>query len=676
VEQIDEGAARSLGYVPALDGLRGLALLAIIVYHADTGWAPGAFLSVSTFFTLSGFLITSVLLHQHQRQGSISLRGFWAKRMRRLLPASLAAIAGIVVAAWFLADAAQWSRLRGDAVSSLAYVANWRFIATGESYGAAFESPSPLTHFWTLAIEEQLYILMPLLIIGLLAVGRGSRRWLAVGLGALVVASTAWSAWLLAGGSTIERVYYGTDTRVAELAVGALLAVLWRPAPEGAPPRARWLQWLGPLVMVGVLAAWLTADLRDERFYQGGLLAYALLTCLLIVTVVEAHGPLARALSWKPLVWVGLVSYGAYLVHYPVLIWLRSPGGLGPWTRLAVGAAITFAVAFASARWLEQPVRRNRWPRGARAGLAAPAAIAACVLLVVGITVPDRTRTDQLDLAAAQEAFDRQSDPSSDPDAAVEFPTVGEFEALARQGRIDESLAPRLAPFGDSTALMTSLGLAEYGGNNPDVAIVRGGRADLGCGVLTGVTRRDATGIVDAPSECDDYLANWERLSIQDPADVAVLQFGPWEVLDTRFGPDAEFQTPGSDTEVSRAIRRQLETVVDMLQQHHGMVALLLSPDVDFGTRNGVPPDEPFEASDPARMAWYNDQLTEIAASRERVVTVDLPGSLADHDDARLRPDGVHFTVDGATETAGWLAPELARLHRERTGSAQSTIDG
>ena len=226
-----------LAYEPSLDGLRGLALMAIIVYHSGLDWAPGAFLSVSTFFTLSGFLITALLLAEHQRDGGISLRQFWSRRLRRLLPASVAVIAAITAAAIWFADSTQLARLRGDALASLAYVANWRFIATGDSYAAGFESPSPFTHFWTLAIEEQFYVALPLLVVLVLAVARGSRRMLSVVFIALTVASLLWSMHLESSGATTDRLYFGTDVRCAELFAGALLAVWWmrRDDPLGRP---------------------------------------------------------------------------------------------------------------------------------------------------------------------------------------------------------------------------------------------------------------------------------------------------------------------------------------------------------------------------------------------------------------------------------------------------------
>ena len=159
-----------------MDGLRGLAVAAIIGYHAGGGLIPGAFLSVSTFFTLSGFLITTVILAEYEKHGGISLRSFWSRRLRRLMPASLAAIVIILAMSLAWADSTQLARIRGDALSALGYVANWRFVFSGDTYGAELQSASPFTHFWSLAIEEQFYVIYPLIVVGVAVAAKGSRR--------------------------------------------------------------------------------------------------------------------------------------------------------------------------------------------------------------------------------------------------------------------------------------------------------------------------------------------------------------------------------------------------------------------------------------------------------------------------------------------------------------------
>src|SRR3954449_12176794 len=232
----------ALPRVRALDGLRGLAVAGVLAYHCGFGWARGGFLGVSLFFTLSGFLITSLLLAERSEHGRIGLRGFWARRARRLLPAALLALAVIVAFGATVASGSQLRGLRGDVLAALAYVANWRFVLAGTSYGALWSAPSPVQHFWSLAIEEQLYLFLPVIAVLALACGRWRRAVLAgvlVGfVGLSLVASLAAHDQL--------RAYFGTDTRAAELLVGALLAVVLARRPL---PRA---SWAGP-VALGVL---------------------------------------------------------------------------------------------------------------------------------------------------------------------------------------------------------------------------------------------------------------------------------------------------------------------------------------------------------------------------------------------------------------------------------------
>src|SRR4051812_42501007 len=208
--------------IRALDGLRGLAVAGVLAYHCGFGWARGGFLGVSLFFTLSGFLITSLLLAERSEHGRIGLRGFWARRARRLLPAALLALAVIVAFGATVASGSQLRGLRGDVLAALAYVANWRFVLAGTSYGALWSAPSPVQHFWSLAIEEQLYVVLPLAVAGTLALGRGRRRpllaVLGAGLGLSVLATFLVHDQL--------RAYYGTDVRAGELLIGALLAVI------------------------------------------------------------------------------------------------------------------------------------------------------------------------------------------------------------------------------------------------------------------------------------------------------------------------------------------------------------------------------------------------------------------------------------------------------------------
>ena len=649
------GRARTVAYSAPLDGLRGLALLAIIVYHSGLGWAPGAFLSVSTFFTLSGFLITALMLAERTRTERISLRGFWSRRLRRLLPASLATIVAIVVACIALADTTQLARLRGDALASLAYVANWRFILEGDSYGAGFESPSPFTHFWTLAIEEQFYIALPLVVIGVLAVARGSRRALAWGLTALAAASLCWSLWLESHGATTDRLYFGTDVRAAELIAGALFALWWMRREVALSPRQRrWAGTLGTVALVIMLVSWATAELSNRVFYRGGLLAYSVLTLTVIAACLEGTGPAATVLRSKWLVWIGTVSYGAYLVHFPILIWLELWTSWPAAIRLVVALPLIFGLAALSARLLEGPIRSGKVLR--RPQMAAGAAVLAVVCtvaIIVGVTAVISPAA-QLDLDRAAEEWAR-------------------FEAqTAAQARSD---APRIGVFGDSSALMTGAGITAYSREHPELFVGTPGYPALGCGLLTDGSRIVRGEERPPDEECIGWTDRWAASSVADPSDIAVIQVGPWEVVDQQLEPDGEFLTIGEDPELDDALLDELRRAVDVLAEHNEMVVILMPPNIDVGRVDGRSPSRPFDESDPARMQRMRELITEVAAERPEVEVVRLDEWLAQQpDERRLRPDGVHFTDSTNLEAAAWLGPELVQRYLERTGRTTTVV--
>ena len=210
---------RRFPYLPALDGIRGLSVAAVLVFHGGLGWASGGFLGVSTFFTLSGFLITSLLLDEYQMTGRIALLEFWTRRFRRLMPAALLTLSGVALYGALLANPQQLWRLRADSLSSLFYFANWQFMFSGRAYEELFVRPSPVQHFWSLSIEEQFYLAFPLLFLAICRWAGGSRARLGGALAALAATSLVLTACLHQPEGASTRVYYGTDTRAAELLI-------------------------------------------------------------------------------------------------------------------------------------------------------------------------------------------------------------------------------------------------------------------------------------------------------------------------------------------------------------------------------------------------------------------------------------------------------------------------
>lgn len=383
-------------HLPGLDGLRGLAVIGVLLFHGGFSWAKGGFLGVSTFFTLSGFLITNLLVREWDRSDGIDLGNFWIRRFRRLLPAALIAIALVGVVWWRIGTAEQLNNLRADMLAALGYVANWRFLTGGQSYADLFLSPSPLQHFWSLAIEEQFYVIFPVFVIVVMKFG--GRRLLTT----LLVIATAFSLILqVALRNSVDRVYYGTDTRAAELLVGCLLAVWWsgrQRAPVGRHGRtdgeqpALWIDALGGLAIVGMFWAWFTVPESSMGLARGGFPLYACATTAIIFAATRP-GLVTTFLSIPVLRWAGLISYGLYLFHWPIFLVLDSErtGIDNQLVLFALRMSVTIAIALASYFLVEDPIRRGTMLKTGRSALIAAlagAVVVASLAFVVTFNPP------------------------------------------------------------------------------------------------------------------------------------------------------------------------------------------------------------------------------------------------------------------------------------------------
>jgi peptidoglycan/LPS O-acetylase OafA/YrhL len=452
-----------LPYMPGIDALRAIAVLAVFLYHAGVGWMPGGFLGVDVFFTISGFLITSLLLSEYRRDGHIRLGRFWIRRARRLLPAVGVLIAVTMVVA-AIAEPDRLDQLRGDAIASLAYVANWHFAFAHQPYFDQFQRPSLFRHLWSLSVEEQFYLFWPLAFAaGMSLLGR---RRLLFGVLAGSAASLA-LMWVLFDPTDSARVYYGTDTHAIGLLIGVALALAWSPwqLRRGRPGR-----WSGPLLdAVGVVAlgylvlCFLGVHEYDLALFHGGYLWLALASAVLLAALAHPAARLGGLLARPPLVWLGLRSYSFYLWHWPVLA-LTRPGidvSLPRGLLIPLQLLVVLALADLSYRFVELPFRGkgklslpDGWLRLARPALAF-AVIAVVVLVGWGGIGPSGNHRLEPGLATASTApFARVTVQSGRNALTVqeEHKTLRHEGWRAKSG--DEAgSAPRIVAFGDSVMI-------------------------------------------------------------------------------------------------------------------------------------------------------------------------------------------------------------------------------
>lgn len=479
------GAGHRLNYMPGIDGLRTIAVASVVIYHLGAPWLPGGYLGVDVFLVISGFLITSLLLAEHRGSGRINLRRFWMRRARRLLPAVLVMMA-VVLAYMLVMHAGEVGRLRGQVLAALAYVINWHFIFADVPYFEQFGRPSVLLHLWSLAIEEQFYLIWPpLLVLGLLALGRRA----ILGLVVLAAAGSTVLAWVLYEPfSDPSRIYYGTDTRAVALLVGVAIALVPAAIRSGGPVtgsrlRRRGRDVLGVLCAAGVLGFMFTLGDLDERLYQGGFLLVALATAGVVIVAADPTSVIGRALGTAPLVWLGLRSYGIYLWHWPVIM-LTRPGvdvPLDGAALVALRVALTLAAAALSYRFVEVPFRRHgfaglRRALGQGGGLLGrPVRIAAASSAVLAVAA--------LVFAVALAPTQAVSVPGLSADARA----GGQSEAPLVSDR--DMAEPQLLFVGDSVMLGASSALQTAFGDRAIVDAATGRRFPEGAAIVKGHLR-------------------------------------------------------------------------------------------------------------------------------------------------------------------------------------------
>jgi peptidoglycan/LPS O-acetylase OafA/YrhL len=638
---------------------------AVVAYHLHPGVLPGGFLGVDAFFVLSGFLIASLLIAEIDATGRVGLRAFYLRRIRRLMPAVLLVLTALAVYAAVWAAPAELARLRSHGLWSLAWLANWGLLVDGTSYTDLVVGASPLRHMWSLAIEEQFYLVFPLLMVvaaGLVARRHGTTalRW-TVGVTALVGAgiSAVLMALVAGAGNGIDRAYFGTDTRAQAILVGVVLAavLVGRPAVGGRGARLAGLAAIPATLALLVLL--LVAGEREAWMYQGGFTLAAVCVAAVIAALGNSRW-LSRPLSWRPLVGLGLISYGVYLWHWPVMVVLdEQRTGQSGLTLTAVRLAVTFGAAYVSWRLVEQPIRLGRL--GQMAGRwslsAAPTGVGIVVMSLLVATVPSTSvshtggfASPLGDAVAIAEEPLASSDDSDAVAAPMSVVMVGDSVAhsLAGAGVFEfpnfEAWRPELSPFDPAKVSLW--------------AVTRPGCSFLPGRVIRG---RDAR---SPGAELSWFCGEWrsDLVAAVDAldADVVVVNLAN-DVRDRRIGDD--FVPLGSPAwsvafdallDEMLAIARRTDADLVLLTPAPLVGALVVAGD-EGGWREAV-------MADAMRSFARRRSGVQVLELGEGVCPAGNCGDRAAGFDPAWRYDGLHYGPDGQTWFASWITPLLSPM--------------
>ncbi len=600
-EELRRRSATGNERISALDGVRTVALLLIMAYHFGVGGLGAGFFGVDVFYVLSGYLITGLLLGEYRRRGRIGLSTFWRGRARRLLPALSVVLVVVTLVVRFGEPAGLYPGFRLDALSALFYFSNWWQIHASSNYFVATGPPSPLAHTWTLAVEEQFYLVWPLVVLAVLRLTRtfaSAVRALLVVSAVGAAASAAEMALLYDPTANVTRLYFGTDTHAQSILVGATLAcaltmVQMHRGQTGMAPvaRTRRAGWLlvavGTAGFAGILSLAHFENGTASFDYRGGFLLSALSAAAIILgAVCVPRGPICRGLSLRPVVWLGAISYGAYLWHYPIAVYLDAQRtGLSGISLLALRSAATVALATASFYLIERPVMEGTFWRSVKAVVPAAGVVIATVAVVLTGTVA----TAAAGLPAPQPR--RVTGTSAGPATTVLIT-------------------------GDSTALTLGVPLANYADQSKDGLNVVDEGND-GCGVAEGSFFESDGTQTPMPPLCNPsapasqqwptVLRGWIR---HFRARVVVLLAGRWEVYDRTdlAGKVTDITQPAYAGYIRQELQRYVTTVADAGSR----TVLMTAPFYDSGEQADGQP-EPQDS--PARVRDYNGLVDEVAAA-------------------------------------------------------------
>lgn len=623
--------------MPALDGIRALAVALVMAYHGGLpGLRVAGFYGVDVFFVLSGFLITRLLLGEQAGAGRIRFSAFWGRRARRLLPGLLAMLVVVVGYAAWVAPPGRYPGLRGDALSVITYSSNWHFIQASSNYFRATGAPSLLTHTWSLAIEEQFYVVWPLILWGAVRVGGRIRRnpaWIVLTMSAVgSLASAGYMAALYRSGVSPSRLYYGTDTHAVGILVGCSLAALI----SVVPIRVRELHATPAAVIAVAGLAWAACTLgsSDPLAYEGGFLAVSLFAALLVAVVVTVpSSAAARTLSLRPLAYLGRISYGMYLWYFLLFAVIdRASTGLAGADLFALRCAADVSVAAASFHLIEQPIRRWRPPPLRRLPSAA-APITAGFVAVLGAAVLVVAATPDVNPAG--------------PDGSVALAAAGAPAALPSGAR-----GLRLLVFGDSTA--ATLGDALVFSNDVrQKRLVDDVVPMFGCGLAISAEVSVQGQASTPPVPCrastpvpEQWPALLQAAIATYHPDVVLVASGRWEVESRRATPGGRWTNitrPGD----AAYVRSQLEAAAALIEGAGARLALATAPCFATGEQ---PNGDSWPEDSANRLGAYNGIVRQVASEEAAL----HPGTVAVVDlDAIVCPSGkFHTAIGGVTVRA------------------------
>jgi len=654
-----------MGYEPSLDGIRAFSVIAVMLYHANIAWLPGGFLGVEVFFVVSGFLITSLLIEEHESNGGIDLKQFWIRRARRLLPALVVMLAATAVCvAFYATDSAP--DFRRDVLPSLGYFSNWwQIFAVDTPYFAASSLPV-LRHLWSLAVEEQWYLIWPLLFTFIFGAKwmrpKASGALLIVCSGAIMIMTSLRFA--QDDETRTNFLYLSTLTRSSGLLLGAAVAMLWRPWRKTSPS-SWWRSSLADtfavasIAVIGVLMA--TVHVADARLYQGGLAATTIASAVVIAVVMRPNGLIIKKFfSQELFVEIGRRSYGLYLWHWPIFVvaHARDSGN-----RLAVALALTVIINEFVYQYVEIPTRQGAlgtWWRN-RSRLSAtrrllPILIAAVVVVSLGVTgikvVGIEARDLAIDTSTANVIFSVPTTVASASSLPAASTTTTTIAKLPR----------KMVIVGDSQA--HALAINKPSGIEKTFVITDGsidgcGVYDRGVGVggTSGNFRRNF-------ANCVGFEKSWAKSATKAKADVALVVIGAWEVLDLKIN---SFTFAMNTSPADTMFRTQMKRGIDALRATGATVALLevacMRP-VD--SKGGPVPALP-QRGDDTRTSHLNDLLREIAAPEDDGVFF-VSGPKEWCSDPKIstslsyRWDGVHAYKPGAKLIFETIANSILQL--------------